>query len=82
MTDKLRDLRTASDEELIDRHDALAEHTIPGAKYYLDELARRDQERATAAMLRFTATITRLTWIIAFLTLVNLIVVAVSALSS
>lgn len=82
MTYKLQDLRAASDEELIALHDALAEHTVPGAKYYLDELARRDQERANATMLRLTERMTRLTWIIAILTLANVILVAIAALAA
>lgn len=74
ITYSIRRLREASDEELIDRHDDLAKKTIAGARYYLEELSRRDQERATNAMLGFTRTISRLTWAILGLTLVNVAV--------
>jgi hypothetical protein len=46
MSHTIRDLRAATDEELIDLHDAIADNVFPSVNYYLDELRRRDQARA------------------------------------
>lgn len=78
MTYTLAQLRQASDDELISRHDALAESTVVGVSYYLEELARRDAARTTANMLAMTWSIRALTWMIAVLTFVNVILVGVS----
>lgn len=40
-----------SDAELMAEHDKLAEHTIVGTAYYLEELARREQRRQSAQAL-------------------------------
>ena len=45
----LRQLRDASDEDLIKAHDDIAHTLDPGVSYYLDELGRRDTERAIRA---------------------------------
>jgi hypothetical protein len=86
MTYSLKELRAASDEDLVARHDAEAKNASAGVNYYLDELARRDAhdqgERMVAMnaeMVRMTRTISRLTVAIAVLTVVN--VVAVLALA-
>lgn len=39
-------LRESTDQQLIEAHDTLATTTIVGVDYYLDELRRRDVERA------------------------------------
>lgn len=67
----LADLRRLRDAELIERHDAEAENTVVGVNYYLDELARRESKRQLN-------TVGRLTWVIAFLTAVNVVLVAIS----
>lgn len=76
MTYSIRELREAPDNELIERHDALAETTVAGINYYLAELARRDQGMAAISMLRFTRAITRLTWVICGLTVVYVLLTA------
>lgn len=45
-------LRALSDEELIAIHDQAAVNASGGITYYLDELKRRDQERAIASSHR------------------------------
>lgn len=45
----IADLRSAPDEELIARHDALATSTSVGVNNYLAELDRRDHSRAIEA---------------------------------
>ncbi len=46
MSHTIEQLRAAPDDELVRLHDKLAEHTITGVTYYLDELQRREQLRA------------------------------------
>jgi len=69
-----------SDEELVAQLDRIAQHTQVGSQFYLDELRRRETDRQTAAMLQFTNTIRRLTWVIAVLTVVLTVLTAVSLL--
>ena len=78
MSEKLEELRSLPDEDLVARHDALASHASIGLNYYLRELARRDQERQTDAMLRYTRYMTAMTVVILLLTVVNVVVVVAS----
>ncbi len=66
------------DEELIRLHDAKAKTTEAGVQYYLDELARRDNNRQSEHMLKLTKVITWLTVIITVLTIANVILVAIA----
>lgn len=75
MSHKISELRTKSDQELIEEHDRLSEDTIVGTDYYLQELARRDAANQTTLMLKLTSTIGRLTWAIAILTVLNVVLV-------
>jgi len=54
MAETLAELRKLSDEEVIERHDALAKNTQPGTAHYLAEIARRDQDRPTRTINRLT----------------------------
>jgi hypothetical protein len=71
------------DADLIQAHDALVtwERYPIGPDYYLTELARRDQERATKIMVEQTQTMVRLTWAIIGLTVVNVAVVIVASIT-
>ena len=68
----LSDLRSLTDDELVERHDSQAKTTVVGTQYFLDELNRRYQERQTKAMLRFTKWITVMTVVITSATVINL----------
>ena len=68
----LSDLRSLTDDELVERHDYQAKTTVVGTQYFLDELNRRYQERQTKAMLRFTKWITLMTVAITSATVINL----------
>jgi len=74
MSETLHELRSLPDEELIKRHDSLASHTCVGTNHYLGELARRDQDRQTQAMLRYTCWITVMTCLMLACTMVNVFV--------
>lgn len=72
MSELIKDLRALSDEEIIERHDRLAEHTQADVNYYLREIVRRDQDGQTKAMLKYTKWITIMTVAIMISTIVNL----------
>jgi len=74
MTRSVRELRKASEEKLIQEHDELAEHTLPGVDYYLNELARRRSDRQQTTMIRLTWAIAAMTLVVTLATLVNLYV--------
>ena len=74
MTRSIRELRGASDTELIQEHDDLAKHTVPGVDYYLNELARRESASQQATMIRLTYAIAAMTLVVTIATIVNLIV--------
>ena len=69
MSHTLKELRSLHIEELVVLHDEAAEHTIVGTGYYLDELARRDQERANKILIRLTWALVALTVVLTMLTL-------------
>lgn len=73
------DLRATSDEDLVRQHDAHAQHTVAGVNYYLDELARRDASSAGARIEAMTRRIEVLTWVIAGMTAVILVLTGLSA---
>jgi hypothetical protein len=64
----ISELRSVSDEKLVEQHDALAANTGVGISYYLEELARRRADKQARLMIR-------LTWIIVILTAINVVVV-------
>ena len=71
-------LASLSDQDLVDRYDAAAQHTVVGTGFYLDELNRRAQARQSAAILDLTRQVRNLTVIITLLTIINAALVAVT----
>ena len=71
MSQTLEQLREMSDDDLVRAHDRLAPSFTAVPKDYRDELYRRNQERQTNSMLRFTKCITIMTVAITIATLVN-----------
>lgn len=78
MSFSLEELRSIPTSELIKRHDKLAESTVVGVEYYLNELARRDQNSQTAAMLRLTRCIAVMTGVMVMATIANVVLFALS----
>ena len=78
MSESLRDLRAMPESELIDKHDRLAKNTAIGINHYLNELARRDQEKHTKDMKKFTCWITIMTFIITIFTAFNVILFVIN----
>jgi hypothetical protein len=79
MAHTLKELRAMSEEKLIEEHDAIASTTSfnnVGLTYYHDELKRREQDRQTATIIKYTRLMLFLTICIALLTIINVIAVA------
>jgi len=77
------ELTTIGDEDLVRRIDQLYAGTPSDWRLLLanllrDELLRRGQERATAAMLRWTRQVRNMTVAILVLTIVNIVIVLLS----
>jgi hypothetical protein len=70
----LKGLRALSDEELITHHDTFAKRTVLSLQYFIGEIYRREQEKQTRTMLRYTGWITLMTIIMTIATIVNVIV--------
>lgn len=66
-----------TDEELVARYNALAARTVVGTQFYRDEIARRQATKESARMLSLTETMSRLTWVMLILTVINVVVAAV-----
>ena len=80
----LKTLREMSEEKLINLHDQAAESKVTDVSYYLDELARRSQNKQTETIIKQTETMLlytkKMLWMtvfIAILTVVNVIAVLV-----
>jgi hypothetical protein len=71
MAESIAQLRQISDTDLIQRHDSLAQSTAVGTAHYLAELGRRDQQKISDEMLRFTLEMDKMTRRITFLTVVT-----------
>lgn len=74
MSESIKILRELSDDILIQRHDERAKSTTVGTNHYLAELARRDQDKQTKAMLKYTWWITLMTGIMTISTIINIII--------
>lgn len=75
----LSELRTLSDEALVDKHDDLAKNaSISTVEYYLNELHRREQKRRSREMRDMTETVRNLTIVITVLTAFNVVVAFVA----
>ncbi|MCL2504200.1 MAG: hypothetical protein FWE94_06370 [Coriobacteriia bacterium] len=74
MIPKYEELQALSDEELIVRYDAAAKNAVAGTQFYQDALLIREQARQNKEMLRLTCHMRNLTFIVAFFTLINLII--------
>lgn len=70
-TPAYQELGVLPDDELIRRRDRVAFNTQPGLAWYDDELHRR-------LVARQTDTLVKLTWLIAALTVVNVVAVIVA----
>ncbi len=70
----IEQLRTLTAEQLISEHDRLAPQTQLGINYYLNEIARRELDRQSRDMLRYTNQVKWMTVIITVATLMNLVV--------
>lgn len=77
MAYSLKELRSLTDEQLIEEHDNCAASTVNHIHYFLEEIKRRDQNRQTETIIKYTRIMTWLTVFIAVLTVVNVVAVIV-----
>jgi hypothetical protein len=68
MSLSIQELRSTTDEQIIEHHDAIRDNVFVGVQYHLDELARRDAQHSADRIECLTDTVRRLTWIITALT--------------
>lgn len=73
MAESLKELRSLSNDELIKNHDELAKQTVVGTRHYLNELYRRDTDRATRTIVRLTWSIAGMTVIVTLATIAMLL---------
>ena len=84
MAHNLSELRGMNIDDLIKLHDFEAKQTGTDVKYYLAEIARRDQDRQTEVMLSYTKTMLTYTrralWLTVVVTIATIVNVVVAAL--
>jgi hypothetical protein len=78
MAQSYSELRITPTDELIRTYDKIAPNTVLGLNFYSEEIARRDAAEQTAKITKMTQQMRDLTIVIAVLTLVNAVLVAVS----
>jgi cytoskeletal protein RodZ len=74
MSKKYHELMSLTDEELIKLYDAVANNTVVGLSYYIEELARRRTEKSNKLMAKLTIWIAILTAVMLLSTIANVIV--------
>lgn len=77
MSQSIEQLRKLTDDEVIALHDTVAAHTQVGVQFYLDEINRREQNKLTDLMVKYTKQMLWLTIFVAALTVINVIAVIV-----
>ena len=77
MSQSIEELRKLSDDDVIALHDRVAQNTQVGVQFYLDEINRREQNKQTDLMVKYTKQILQLTIMVAVLTVINVIAVAI-----
>ena len=65
------ELRSLTDDQLIEKHDLCAEHTVIGTNHYLQEIYRRDQAQIGQKMLYLTRAMAWMALVVTIATLVN-----------
>ena len=54
MSPSIKEAKLLTDKQIIELHDKAAENTAIGTQFYLDELARRGQDKVNKEMLKLT----------------------------
>ncbi len=76
MSYPVSELRALGSDDLIARHDSIADNAAVGITYYLDELARRDAAESTNRLVELTEELARLTRTVTYLTIAIAILTA------
>ena len=77
MSQSIEELRKLSDDEVIVLHDRVAQNTQVGVQFYLDEINRREQNKQTDLMVKYTEKILWLTIAIGVLTVINVVAIII-----
>ena len=77
MSQSIEELRKLSDDEVIALHDGVAQNTFVGVQFFLDEINRREQNKQTNLMVKYTEKILWLTLAIGALTVINVVAVII-----
>ena len=77
MSQSIELLRKFTDEEIIALHDSAAIHTQVGVQFYLDEINRREQNKQTDLVVKYTKQMLWLTVFVALLTVINVVAVII-----
>jgi len=77
MSQSIEQLRKLTDDEIIALHDRVANNTVVGVQFFLDEINRREQNKQTDLMVKYTKQMLWLTVFVAALTVINVIAVIV-----
>lgn len=72
MASSLEELKSMTDEQLIEKHDSLAGYTSVGINYYLAEMRHREQSKVADRMELLTRRIWWLTVVVTLSTILNL----------
>jgi len=72
MSESIERLRSLTPEELFSKYDKVAQHTSNALILYRDEIHRRDNEKISKAMLKYTKWITIMTAVIFVATAANI----------
>lgn len=78
MSFSIEQLRTKSDDDIVRLHDQVAENTMVGVNYYLDELRRRE----TAAAMRSSHRLALASFVMTAVSTVTAVVAVVIALTA
>ena len=74
---KIVELREMSEEQLVQMYDKISESTIIGTDFYLQEIVRRNQNRQTETMLKYTRYILWMTVAVTLATIVNVVIAGI-----
>lgn len=74
-------IQAMTDEEIIERYNAVADQTTVGLNWWQDELHRRHLSRQAKQIQDDSTTLRQLTWMIAILTMVVTVATIVNVLA-
>ena len=74
MTHTIKEITRMSNEDFMAIYDKLAQGAYVSGEFYHDEYVRRNQDKQTKTMIRFTKYIAWMTYMITIATIVNVVI--------